>query len=108
LRGFIFARAENDQGKGEGSDMAIRTRESTVTFAHPFQLSAFDNLMPAGTYRLVTDEEEILGLSFLAYQRMATTLHTPSLSAPQGRSESVSISQAELDAALVRDGQEAV
>ncbi len=85
--------------------MAIRTKETTVTFAHPFQMSAFDRLMPAGTYRLVTDEEEILGLSFLAYQRTATTLHTPAISAVQGLSESVSINQAELDAALVRDGQ---
>jgi hypothetical protein len=85
--------------------MAIRTKETTVTFSHPFQLSAFDHLMPAGTYRLVTDEEEILGLSFLAYQRTATTLHTPSISTSQAFSESVSISQADLDAALVRDAQ---
>ncbi len=87
--------------------MTMRTKETTVTFIHPFQLSAFDRVLPAGTYRLVTDEEEILGLSFLAYQRMATTLHTPSLSAAHGISESVPISQADLDAALIRDARPA-
>jgi hypothetical protein len=45
--------------------MAVRTTETTVTFRHPFTLTSLDGPQPAGTYRLVTDEEEILGLSFL-------------------------------------------
>ncbi len=61
--------------------MSDRTTETSVTFRHPFKLASFDTEQPAGTYRLVTDEEEVLGLSFLAYRRVATMLHTPSISA---------------------------
>lgn len=83
--------------------MTVRTTETTVTFAHPFRLSGADGLLPAGIYRVVMDEEPILGLSFIAYRRTATMLHTPALSAPQGRSASLSTDQPELDGALAKD-----
>lgn len=57
--------------------MTVRTTETTITFRHPFWMSCFDRSQPAGTYRLVFDDDEILGVSFLAYQRSATMLHTP-------------------------------
>ena len=37
-------------------------------------------VLPAGTYRLVTEEEEIPGLSFVAFRRTAMMLHLPALS----------------------------
>ena len=40
--------------------MPMRTTETTVTFKHPFILPEFEGPQPAGAYRLVTDEEEIL------------------------------------------------
>jgi len=101
-----FCQSQRRLKKREEEKMTTRTTETTVTFAHPFQLSAFERLMPAGTYRLVTDEEEIHGLSFLAYQRMATTLHTPAISVSQGIKECLPVTQADLDAALIRDGQQ--
>lgn len=61
--------------------MIVRTNETTVTFQRPFKLAAFNGHQPAGTYRLVTEEEQILGLSFLAYHRTATMLH---IAAPDG------------------------
>lgn len=82
--------------------LAIRTTETTVTFKHPFSLTAFDGPQPAGTYKLVIDEDEIAGLSFLAYRRIATMLHTPPLSA-HGREQIVEISAAELEAAVRAD-----
>jgi hypothetical protein len=85
--------------------MDVRTRETTITFDHPFQLSDADGVLPAGTYRIVVDEEPILGLSFIAYRRVATMLHTPALAAPQGRNERLSVNAAELDAALLKDQQ---
>ena len=85
--------------------MGIRTHETTVTFTHPFKLSVFDREQPAGTYRLVIDEEAIPDISFLAYRRSATMLHTPALAAPQGRNERLSVNAAELDAALLKDQQ---
>jgi hypothetical protein len=44
--------------------MPVRTTETTVTFKRPFILPEFEGPQPAGTYRLVTDEEEISGLPF--------------------------------------------
>ncbi|WP_024278066.1 hypothetical protein [Xanthobacter sp. 126] len=85
--------------------MNVRTRETTVTFDHAFHLSDADGDLPAGTYRLVIDEEQLLGVSFLAYRRMATMLHTPALAAPAGRSKCLSVNAAELDAAVLKDQQ---
>ncbi len=62
--------------------MGTRTHETTVTFTHPFKLSVFDREQPAGTYRLAIDEEAIPDISFLAYRRLATMLHTPAVSVP--------------------------
>jgi hypothetical protein len=86
--------------------MNIRTTETTVTFKHPFNLPAFDSKQPAGTYRLVIDEEEILGLSFLAYQRMGTMLHTPALAGGEGVRQVFPTNAAELETALQADASE--
>ena len=88
--------------------MSVRTAETTITFRHPFTLSSVDSPQPAGTYRLVTDEEEILGLSFLAFRRTATMLHTPAISTAPLMSGLLSqvfpVNTAELAAALEADG----
>lgn len=86
--------------------MNMRTHETMVTFDHPFRMSGADGLLPAGTYRVAIDEEQLLGLSFIAYRHVATLLHTPAVSAPQGRSTCLSIDPAELDAALLKDRRE--
>lgn len=78
--------------------MNIRTTETTVTFGRPFNLQAFDGTLPAGNYRLVIDEEEIVGLSFLAYRRIATMLHTPALSAIKGKHQVFQTDERELTA----------
>jgi hypothetical protein len=83
--------------------MTVRTTESEVTFTRPFRLSAFDDPQPAGTYRLVVDEEEIFGLSFLAYRRTATMLHTPAISIDSGFHRVVEIDPKELADALDAD-----
>lgn len=85
--------------------MSARTVETTVTFARPFKLEALDELQPPGTYRVVTDEEEILGVSFLAYRRTATMLLTPAVSIHAGLHQSHVVDQADLDAALAVDGR---
>ena len=40
-----------------------------------------DGIHPAGDYKIVQDEELIKGLSRLAFQRVATFIHLPSISA---------------------------
>ena len=84
----------------------MRTTETTVTFTHPFTLPPLDGPQPAGTYRLVTDEEEIQGISFLAFQRVATMLHLPAVSLPDGGHQRiVVIDPEEIAAALQADTQ---
>ncbi len=47
--------------------MIARTLSKTVVFSKPFLLKGVDRILPAGDYRVVTDEELIEGLSFPAY-----------------------------------------
>ncbi len=83
--------------------MAIRSTDTTVTFKQPFRLSAIDGRQPAGTYRLVVDEEEISGLSFVAFRRTATILHIPAISNPSRSHQALIVDQTELAAALKAD-----
>jgi hypothetical protein len=57
--------------------MAIRTTRTTVTFRQPFLLKGAERWMPAGDYPVVTDEELVDGLSFLAYRRVLTATYLP-------------------------------
>jgi hypothetical protein len=83
--------------------MAGRSTEKTITFLHPFSLSALDGVQPAGDYRVVVDEEEVEGLSFLVYRRTATMLHTPSAGSRSGRHQVFLVNPSELEAALDAD-----
>ncbi|MFL1873734.1 hypothetical protein ACIKT0_00650 [Hansschlegelia beijingensis] len=83
--------------------MADRTLETTVTFQRPFTLKALDGPQPPGTYRLVVDEAEILGVSILAYHRVATLLQTPALATRSRTVQSHLVDPADLEAALEAD-----
>ena len=54
--------------------MTVRTSRKSVTFTRPFSLSGIDEVLPAGTYTVETDEELLPGLSFPAYRRLATMM----------------------------------
>ena len=47
--------------------MTVRTTSKTVTFTHPFNLSGMDEVQPAGTYTVETDEELLQTSSLPAY-----------------------------------------
>ena len=83
--------------------MATRSNETTLTFSNAFALSEVDRPLPAGTYRVVVDEEDVPGLSFLAFRRIATMLQVPALSAPSGPTEMFLVNPDELAAALETD-----
>jgi hypothetical protein len=83
--------------------MPTRTLSTSVTFRKPFRLSAVDGLQPAGTYRIETDEHQIDGLSFNAFQHQSTTLFLPADPKPGVTRQSVQIDRAELADALARD-----
>ena len=57
--------------------MTTRTHERIWTFGKPFMLKGVDRLLPAGSYRVATDEELIEGLSFPVYRRVATMIFVP-------------------------------
>jgi hypothetical protein len=84
--------------------MTTRTSETTVTFRRPFLLSGFDAPLPAGDYRVETEEERIEGLSTAAYRRTATVLRLPARSGPAHLTRAMTLDPEELRAALELDG----
>jgi hypothetical protein len=87
--------------------MKMRTCETTVTFRRPFMLADLEGMQPPGTYRIITDEEEIAGISFIAYRRMATMLQVPAIDAPGRSSQTVPIDPGDLATAILADGRDA-
>lgn len=83
--------------------MPARIVETTITFKHPFRLASMDGPQPAGTYRLSVEQEEILGLSFLAFRRRASVLHLPAITVVSTSRQEVPIDAAELASALEAD-----
>jgi hypothetical protein len=81
--------------------MLTRTRDQTWTFGKPFLLRGVERQLPAGRYRVATDEELIEGLSFPAYRRVATMIFVPGSSASS--LEMLTIDPADLQAAHERD-----
>jgi hypothetical protein len=85
--------------------MTVRTTSRNVTFRRAFSLQGVDGMQPPGTYIVETDEEQIPGLSFLAYRRIATTI---TLLVPYGGGavrQVVAINPADLEAAQTMDLQ---
>ena len=81
--------------------MIARTREKTVSFTKAFVLAGVDHALPAGEYRVKTDEELIEGISFPVYRRVATMIFVPAQT--RGAIEMIAIDPAVLQAALDRD-----
>ena len=88
--------------------MTIRTTRTTVSFSNPFTLRNLEGLQPAGEYVVLIDDELIKGLPRIAYRRVATLFQTPAISASQRQIQSFSISQTELDAALMKDRHQTI
>ena len=80
--------------------MMTRTRDKTLTFGKPFLLKGVDRVLPAGDYRVATDEELIEGLSFPVYRRVATMIFVP------GQGHRSSVEMITIDPADLRAAQE--
>jgi hypothetical protein len=79
--------------------MLVRTKTRTVHFDGPFTLAGLEGPWPAGDYQVREDEEQITGISWLAYRRVATMIEVAS-----GRKRSlVDIDPSELEVALEKD-----
>jgi len=77
----------------------MRTRESTVTFKHPFTLSGDVGELPPGRYDIEIDEEEIPATGRTAYHRLAIYFYvrTPA------STRTIAVTPAGLESALERD-----
>jgi hypothetical protein len=76
-----------------------------ITFHFPFALGGLDGEQPAGTYMVLTEEEEIPGLSFIAWRRVATQIYLPAIGLETGQEQVVTIDPKDLAAARQRDAQ---
>ena len=81
--------------------MTTRSHSKSVVFSHPFELKGVDRVLPAGDYRVVTDEELIEELSFPVYRRVSTMIFVPGKSGSSV--EMVAIDPQDLHAAQDRD-----
>ncbi len=57
--------------------MRCRTMQSTVMFHHPFRLPGLIGPQPPGTYRLVINQEEVHGVSFVTFHTALIVLEIP-------------------------------
>ena len=80
--------------------MMNRTRLSNVIFARPFTLSGIEGTRSAGTYTIEIEEEQLQGLSFLAYRRRRTAILIPPERGSMVVAQAVPIDPSELDAAI--------
>ena len=73
-----------------------RTTSTQVTFAKAFRLPGVEDLQPAGTYVVETEDDLLQSVSFPVWQRVATVILLP-------RRAAVPIEPADLAAALALD-----
>ena len=84
--------------------MTTRTSSKIVIFDKPFSLKGVvDQTVPAGNYRVDTDEELLEGVSFVAYRRVSTVMFLPVKSRRGSSVEMVTIDPLDLQAAHERD-----
>ncbi|UYN94366.1 MAG: hypothetical protein KIT25_20375 [Enhydrobacter sp.] len=69
-------------------------------------MSAVDQVLPSGQYRIVTEQESLEGLTFNAWQRVRTLLFLPVNSLPGQAREVVPVDPNELEAAQAADALE--
>ncbi|MFV3132062.1 hypothetical protein [Niveispirillum sp. KHB5.9] len=81
--------------------MTTRKIRQAVRFRRPFGLPGIDGPLPAGEYEIETEEERVDGLSFPAWQRVATTLHLTEIA--KGYGFALRIEPEVLDAIITAD-----
>lgn len=85
-----------------GDQLTSRVTTKTFTFVRPFRLDEIDDEIPAGDYRVETEEETLDTVSFVAYRRVSTHIFLP-LQGPLGGAEMFVIHPEGLTRALMLD-----
>ena len=93
---YYFDIRDGEARPEQQARMTIRSRRETITFKHSFRIRGVDRLLPAGAYEVITDEEQIEGLSFAAFRRIATMILVPGASAAASTMEMLSIGSVDL------------
>ncbi len=83
----------------------MRSTHDMITFKRPFNLVEIEGEQPPGTYMVVTEEEEVPGLSFMAWRRIATQIHLPAIGGQSGLEQVSDIDPRALALAMERDRQ---
>ncbi len=86
--------------------MFERLTKITITFANAFTLDGVDGTFPAGSYAVETTEEQIDGLTFVAYRRVATTITLPVARAAHLSWQHIEIDPAALAASIACDAEQ--
>ncbi len=81
----------------------MRSTRSPVTFENPFILKGLEGTQPPGTYLVITEEEELPGLSFQAWRRVSTVMYLPAMGIGSGLEQVITIDPEELAAAVKSD-----
>jgi hypothetical protein len=68
-------------------------------------LNGIEGTFPPGTYAIEVTDEQLNGLSFIAYRRVTTTIALPSSNTANISRQLVEIEPADLEAALARDAE---
>jgi hypothetical protein len=85
--------------------MEERLTRKSVEFVHPFQLAGVDGMQPPGTYDVETVEDQLDGLSFVAYRRVSTTIALHGSTVATVSRQLTTIDPGDLAVALDRDAE---
>lgn len=77
--------------------MNTRSTRKFVTFGQSFQLTGMDKMLPAGTYEVTTEEEQIGDFVYEAYRRISTSIYLPAQPGDHGIGRIVSVDPVELE-----------
>ena len=83
--------------------MTMRVTTCSQTFQRDFLLAGFDAPIPAGITDIEHHEEQIEGLSFIAYRRVTTTIALPSGAQTSRLRQIVEIDPTDLARAVEQD-----
>lgn len=85
--------------------MTTRTIRSIAVFNSAFNLGGIDGKLPAGSYRIESEEELIESVSFVAFRRVETTIELPAIGSVSLKRQVVAIDPLDLAMAQERDTQ---
>ncbi|MCO6393084.1 hypothetical protein GTW25_18850 [Aliihoeflea aestuarii] len=87
--------------------MTTRSQTRTVVFDAAFTLPGIGEELPAGAYRVESDDEELGGVTWTARRNLATYIHLPSIAQASRPQQIVQIDadDLEVEAALTKDKQ---